>query len=387
MAERTARLDVNPAVLKWARESVGLGIEAVAVSLGQTSRTIERWETGEEKPTANAIRRLASFYERPVAALLLSKPRTEKLPTDFRVVAASEPLTRESLVALRRAAHIQKVVANLTGQEVADFGFVNRVALTNDTAEDLAGRERERLGISINDQGSWRGEYQALRQWRSAVEESGVIVLQFPMPVEEIRGFALAGQPAVICLNMSDLATARTFTLLHEYAHLLAGSGGICDSDAGPRSSRSRVRVERFCNRFAGALLVPSGALLQHRDLITPLTGPEPPRGHLFSPLIGHFRVSRQVIWYRLRQLKLIDEELFDSKWSQWASRLRKPISGPSDGGGMTRIDRAVHENGHRFVALILEAEHKGQVSTPDALDLLRVRVSELEDVASAIGK
>ncbi len=386
MTERSARLDVNPAVLVWARETAGVGIDAAAVYLGQSRTIIERWETGEESPSVSALRRLASFYGRPLAALLLSKPRPEKLPKDFRVVAASEPLTRESLLALRRAAYVQKVAGELVSGP-ASVEAVAATGLKEDLAESMATRERNRLGITVQEQGAWSNEYEALRTWRSAVEGLGVIVLQLSMPLEEVRGFALSGETPLICLNMSDLATARAFSLFHEYAHLLVGRDGICDSDAGPRSALADARIERFCNRFAGAFLVPREALLQMQASITPLTGPEPPDDFLFNSLTGRFGVSRQVIWYRLRQLEVIDHELFDSKWGQWSARSKRRRSGASGGGGMTRVDRAIHEGGQRLVSLVLDAEAGGRLGTSDALSLLRVRSTELADLAAAVSR
>lgn len=386
MTERSARLGVNPAVLVWARETAGLSVDAAATYLGQSGGIVHRWESGQEKPTVNALKRLATFYGRPLAALLLSEPRRKLLPKDFRVVADSEPLTKDSLFALRRATHIQHLIDDLDGKPVNLLRLPSGTKLTIELAEDLAARERERIGISVETQARWRDEYHALREWRAAVEDVGVVVLQASMPIEEIRGFALAGGSPIVCLNTSDFPTARVFSLFHEYAHLLIGDGGICDTDAGPRSVQAQESIERFCNRFSGALLIPREALLAQPSALAPLRGSEPPPDSLFSPLTARFRVSRQVVWYRMRQLDLLSADQFDAKWAQWASRRPRGRSGEG-GGGMTRAERAINECGRRLIATVVAAEARGDLGTPDALDLLRIRAPELSVVASAVGQ
>lgn len=388
MAERSARIAVNPAVLVWARETAGVSVEAAGLYLGQSESVVHSWETGEEKPTVSALKRLAPFYGRPLAALLLSKPRPHRLPQDFRVVAGSEPLTRDTLLALRRASYVQRVVEELDTESPTPDPLPRGTDLTPELADRLALVERERIGVSVDTQSQWRDEYHALREWRAVVEDAGVVVLQASMKVEEIRGFALAGKSPVVCLNMSDSPTARVFSLFHEYAHLLASSSGICDTDAGPRSSQAQAEVERFCNRFAGAFLIPRVALLERRSTLGPLLGPEPPSDSLFSPHTSRFRVSRQVLWYRMRQLGLIDQELFDSKWGQWAAaRLAARKSNGDGGGGMTRIERAIHEGGHKLISTVVGAEARGDMGTADALNLLRIRATELQVVAAAVSR
>ena len=53
--------------------------------------------------------------------------------------------------------------------------------------------------------------------------------------------------------------------MLHEFAHLLLGEGGVCDiDDSLPRAPREQ-QVEVFCNHVAGAAMVPTNELLSHQ--------------------------------------------------------------------------------------------------------------------------
>src|SRR5260370_3025122 len=99
-----------------------------------------------------------------------------------------------------------------------------RIRLTADVDEQ-AQAIRRLLGVTFDEQLSWRDEYEAWRRWRAAVEALGVLVLQQTMPVKEVRGFSLnGGSVPTIVVSSSDAVLARLFTLFHELVHLLLHS-------------------------------------------------------------------------------------------------------------------------------------------------------------------
>lgn len=64
------RVNVNPVMIKWAREDAGLTLEDLPVIL----KDAEKWETGELKPTWADLRNLAKKYKRP--SFFLFTPRS-----------------------------------------------------------------------------------------------------------------------------------------------------------------------------------------------------------------------------------------------------------------------------------------------------------------------
>jgi Zn-dependent peptidase ImmA (M78 family) len=48
---------------------------------------------------------------------------------------------------------------------------------------------------------------------------------------------------------------------MHEYAHLLLRSGGLCDVIAESGSSREDQNLEARCNRIAASILMPERAV------------------------------------------------------------------------------------------------------------------------------
>jgi hypothetical protein len=83
---------INPAILIWARESAGLGIEEAArkLSLGDSGRgtgeqKLLELERGERLPSRAQLGKLAKTYRRPLVAFYMNVP-PKKAPRgeDFR---------------------------------------------------------------------------------------------------------------------------------------------------------------------------------------------------------------------------------------------------------------------------------------------------------------
>ena len=75
-------------------------------------------------------------------------------------------------------------------------------------------------------------------------------------------GFALAAETLpVIAVNRNDVLTRRTFSLVHELAHLIIRVSGVSDLETDARRPPEDQKIEIFCNQVAGAALIPKTAL------------------------------------------------------------------------------------------------------------------------------
>lgn len=68
-------VDINPAVLRCARETSGYSVAEAGERIG-TPGLLAAWESGKARPTWIPLDRLAKLYKRPIAALLLADPPT-----------------------------------------------------------------------------------------------------------------------------------------------------------------------------------------------------------------------------------------------------------------------------------------------------------------------
>lgn len=74
---RGTNAPVQPALLRWARESAGLPAEEAARRIGVTGGRLAAAEAGELPLTLNQARKAAEVYQRPFALLFLPEPPTE----------------------------------------------------------------------------------------------------------------------------------------------------------------------------------------------------------------------------------------------------------------------------------------------------------------------
>jgi Zn-dependent peptidase ImmA (M78 family) len=247
--------------------------------------------------------------------------------------------------------------------------------------EDSVRDERASLGIEVETRLKWKNEREAFREWRAAIERNNILVFQLPMPVEDARGFSLADdEPYAIVVNSSDAARARIFTLFHEYGHLLLRTPGICLPQLDGRSQKQGAELERWCNSFAGAFLVPHPAL-------TPIlqSGEAELKGQaLYDALrkvAREFKVSEQVALWRLRDLGVVPRQSFQAAMERLVARAKRV---KKRGGAVPPAKKCVAENGSLFTSLVLEAKGRGLVTYPDVADYLDVRLKHLPEIESS---
>lgn len=382
MADAKVTYRPAPGVLQWARETAGVAIADAASRLGVTANTVARWEAGEKEVLISRLEELARFYRRPLAALFLpAPPETAPLPHDFRRLPAGQkaPLSKESLLVIREARRIQRVAGELAaemGQEPARIGPALR---THAAPEQLAAQERQRVGITVREQRSWRRPGAALRHWREALEGLGVLVLQFPMPMQDARGFSLCEDaPPVIVLNSGDSPNERIFTLFHEYAHLLRGSSALCIPEVTTSAAVLHgEREEPFCNAFAGAFLLPAEAL-------TDALAGRRPSDETIAEMAAAFSVSRHVVLHRLENLELLTGVGFERKLAEL--EVQQAEAAPrSKGGRRSAAQRCIGTRGRRFVRLVLGARERDLITRRDVADYLSLRVQHFDAVEAMV--
>lgn len=333
MPRKSFEVFVEPDVLVWARESIGRNIEEVAKRLNVSNDLVKRWENGEKKPTLNQLKNLAQYYKRPLGAFFLPEPPKElSLPNDFRTLPeeTKKPLSWKTRLAIRRARRLQSLAIELKSALQQEIILkIGSVSLT-DEPEVVADQTRDYLGVDIQTQFHWVNENAALREWIKALEKLGLLVLQMSFPIEDARALSLTdGEIPVILLNTQDSIKARIFSLFHEFGHILLNKGGICDPNRSTwdapyqqTSFEESGLVEKFCNHFSGALLVPKEALLNHKIVRSKKSSLEWSDSTL-GKIARDFKVSREVILRRLVILGLVSQAFYQKKRTEWESEAK----------------------------------------------------------------
>jgi Zn-dependent peptidase ImmA (M78 family)/transcriptional regulator with XRE-family HTH domain len=384
MSAQTIEIPVKPAVLKWARESAGKTAEDVATRLSLTLDTVHRWESGEQAPCLMHLRELCGFLKRPLAAFFLpAAPQEPPPPGDFRRLPEDKahPFSMKTILAIRRARMIQSAARDF----VQDTGMHPTLPIGSatlaDTPATLAHNLRQTIGITIKAQNAWAGNDGAFFAWKAALESRGLLIAELSFPLKEARGFSVMDTRApLVVLNSTDSFTGKTFSLFHEYAHILLGRSGVLDNSPNVRLTDEGRLSEQFCNAFAADFLVPiqefaNAKVNREHRISAPWTDQE------IDQLAQHFHVSAHVIVRRLLTLGKMSEaaysrksDEYDKKYQEWTEQKRF--------GKRVPAKVCLRENGRPFVALVYDAFDNQRITYKDIADYLGTKPKYVDSVA-----
>ena len=393
MPQRVPTIRVAPEVLLWARESAGLSQEELSKKIRSGQVNVPEWESSDSPVlvTGSQLQYIADAVKRPTAALLLdAPPQGQSIPKDFRrptirPAQHSSELSR----AIRRARRLQRVASRLLttlGETVSSdvpTGF-NVNADPTETAMEI----RKRLNISVDYHLQWNDSYGALRGWRSLIEDQNVLVFSGDFPRDEAQGFSLSdSEPCVIMLSGKDSPSARIFTLWHEFGHILIRDTGMCITEDIPYQSQETTfqrRVEDWCNRFAGAMLV-DNELLRSAEQLESIVHSHSAYELKLRSLANHFKVSQYVILFRMRHLNIIPYERFRFEYDRVTReqvQLRHEQRGQRTQNVRRNISRlVVRDRGERFTRTLLYAFDRGIITHSHIVDYLGARLKHLDNI------
>lgn len=382
---------IEPELLQWARETAGYTLDEAAHRLGfKDPARLADAEQGRSHLTIAKLREAARVYKRPLAAFFLPKsPEAEPLPHDFRRIPGAEPLELSPplRLALRQARRRRDIALRL----YSDLSFAPQAfglrARFGERPEVVAERAREWLGVG-RDGGGTRAA--TLNDWIDLVEARDILVFQASrVPVRTMRGCSISSDTLpVIILNGADAPAARIFTLMHELVHLMLREDGVCGVVVSPRDAPGHDRdVEIFCNRVAGAILLPADELLQDQALSSERDDGEWAEDAIERIAHAH-SVSREVVVIRLQELGLVSRSFVERKLDEYRSDYeeRSQDLSSKSRGGPSYSTLAVRNNGRRFTRLIMEALERHQISLREATDYLDVRSKHFPEMAERVG-
>lgn len=370
--------------LRQAREAVGLTQEAVAGQMELSRSAIAQLEAGNRVVSSMELDRMASLYgrdmrdffaadfgpENPLAGLFR---RNEDIADDPRAMQA----LRQCVTLGRELTNLERLVGL-----ARDPSSVVRYRLPAPRSRydairqgsSIADQERRRLGIGES----------PVPDVTELLEIQGVRTATVALP-EDVSGLTLVDPEAgpFVAVNRGEHLFRRNFSFAHEYAHVLL------DCDAHGTISRGSDRTELHevrANSFAASLLLPEGGVrevlatlgknAQTRLLAeTPLDGERaegleargsatPPKIQMHDVVLlaRSFGVSRQVVLYRLRNLRFLSEhelnDLLKLEEAGHGRQLEKLLELPEP-------DHVRERNRfqHRFLSLALEAYRRESIS------------------------
>jgi Zn-dependent peptidase ImmA (M78 family) len=227
--------------------------------------------------------------------------------------------------------------------------------------------------------------YGHLNVWITALEEAGVLVHATAggnVEVSEMRAFSLYFDALpVIVVNGADAPRGRLFSLLHEYAHLLLHTSGLCDAITDQRATSVDRRLEARCNAIAAAVLMPTKSVLEMSEV----------RGRphetdwtfqAFSDAASVFGVSVEAFIIRLVTLGVVSNDYY----SRWRENNQSNFEGngsssPQSQGGNWYRNKA-RDLGKGFVRSVASAWDRHVIDSATASTYLDAKVSQIRGLA-----
>ncbi|SRR6266568_1714720 len=370
----------TPVVLVWARKTAGMSVDVAAQKADVKPEQLSSWEAGATCPSIPQLRKLATVYRRPLAAFYLAGPpqRFEAMH-DFRRLSSNQvPFESSPKLAyeIRKAFDRREwALELLEGIDESPSPFQARATL-DESVEQVATRLREAIGVTLQQQESWRLDYEAFKQWRMLLERAGILTLQATgIQLEEARGFSVSMNPLpVVVVNIKDAPRGRIFTLLHEATHVMLNEGGICDlhdDDA-----------EAFCNRVAGATLFPRDALLRSAIVRQHRKGDSTWTDYELQELSRQFGGSREAALVRLLTLKLTTQAFYDKMRKEFLRIYYEQQKQRHEEEGFAPPHViAISSAGPLFTSLVVENFNRDKITASDVSDYLQIRLKHLKEL------
>lgn len=360
-------ININPQILRWAREEAGYDQVEVAEKISIDTERYKIWEQEGKKIPLGKLKDLANTYKRQLAVFLLpTTPEKISKPKDFRNLSpADSKFSKKVLDVMRDVNYFCQLAQELQGETY----WAKRYEWIREAKEKINDNHtfhlqlREMLNIDIEDQLQFTSDYEAYRKWRLAVEDRlGILIFQFPMPIKEVEGFCFTEKlPYAIVVNSNYNYYHRIFTIFHELAHIIRNQSGICLFE----KATVKQPEEFKCNEFAGNFLAPSD-LIERTDNLKEI-----------AAYASKLKISREVYLRRLKD----ENKISDLKFFHLLEQIKKSYKKTKKKDNKIIIKPEVKSRasrGETFYTMVLEAMNNNRISYTQASSALNLNVSRL---------
>lgn len=384
---RTLKSHAEWKMLAWCRKTSRYSIAAAAKKAKVSEAKIAAWEDGSDSPSFHQLSLLASLYKRPTCVFYLQSPPTDfTIMKDFRSLQGKAVAISPNLaLAIREAKERSNWLSGcLKASSAEPIEFIQSFSLRSNP--ERVGRFLRRLiDMKTSEQAQCSGKDAAFRLWRRKCEDVGVCVFMVgKIEPSEMRGFAIVDDYApVVAVNSKDTPAAKSFTLLHEMAHLLIGEEGISDIAFSSSKHVANRKVEAFCNAVAAATLVPAKQLI---DAFAKFNN-----DHVMATvkLAKRYQVSEEVIARRLLDLGKVGKPFYRKIRSLCIARaaqaIQKKAEQPKRAVVIPQFRLTKSRIGSRFAKAAVGAFHEGEIDGTELSRLLGMKLDHLRDLESSL--
>ena len=358
--------------LKYAREQRGLKQAEAAEIINVARTTLTAIEKGERKIKVDELRELAQAYGRQVSDFVRPRPVVAPFQVQYRGPVQPDAAEKQKIVQVQH--ELEELCRNyleleeLTGMPlltnyppVYELGGLK----AEQAAEDIAGQERNRLGMGD-------GPIPILRNILE--EDVGLRIFYLPLypsKFSEIYSYQsnLGGCLAVNSLHHEE---RRRWSLAHGYAHFLVHRFQPA------AYIEEGYKNEQFADYFAKYFLMPTSSLVRRYNKIYQAKGGMTPAG--LCILANYYGVSVAALTRRLEDMQLAPR----GTWVRLKENGFK-VREAQRQLGLPEIPAQEHKFPLRYQYLAVEAYKEGLISEGIFARFLQVDRLEIRRVTHAL--
>lgn len=383
----TQTAPINPSVLLWAIDEAGESIPGLADRLKVPTERVESWVAGDARPSVSQLRRLAKILKRPSALFYLAEPPARAaLPTRLRHAPGGRDLTPTEIGEIRWARRLQEAASWLIDHNPDEQSEPLPSAQMDVSPEAAAAVVRDFVGVPVDEQLAWEDPGTAYREWRRALTDKGILVFQFELGRGGLRGFSTFDTRApMLAVNSAYRPEVRIYSMMHELGHLVLGEESACVSFVNPQTPTAPA-VERWCERFAAAFLLPAEAFKSMAGALgLGVDTDERNAFSLISRIARRFKVSLRAAAIRAGETG-VRPRLFGVVEQLAGPTLDLPPEPTKKGGGgVPAAEKRVRFFGRRLPDLFINGVDQGLITQREAGGYLHLAPAGFTDLEHMI--
>jgi Zn-dependent peptidase ImmA (M78 family) len=356
-------------------------------------KSVDDWLSGKKFPTFKQLEYLAQKSGIPIGDIILGKipePLEGLEITFFRRNPEVPPS-----IELERLVRLTKSRVEFASEYLEELGyspceFVGSIT-TEEDVEEVASYIREVIKLDKDwiEKNEIKTKKDAFRFLREKLEESRIFVFcnshfenntHLKLNPEEFKGFSIVDKYApAIFVNTTAYLSTQIFTLMHELVHIFLGNSAISQIDE-VTLDVADVEVEKFCNKVAAALLVPSEKLEG-----------EPLSYERLEKLGEELKISTLVVILRAFERKLIRKKEYFDYLTVYKKKFFEHLEKSSDEeekkrkGGGDWYRTKINQLSYKFLQLAIEAFHTRSIPPNHFVFLTGVKVSNIQKIEERI--
>lgn len=379
---------INKELLVWARSVTPFETTLdVQGRIGIDASKIDAWERGEDLPSINEAKKLASLYKVPFATFFLSEPPSiEPRPyTDRRTFNGT--VYRETSYELW--SEIGRIIGNRDkmleyADEENDYEALPKFDKSV-SPKEIADTMRDYLGLELpfRNKSVYKNAY---NYYRYVFESHGIMVAQITgISLEEMKGISIYyDRFPIVAVNNKDYDRPKAFSLFHELAHLVRRSSSLCLIDFDDRNDDE----EKLCDKIAAEIMMPQKEFLNVADKFSVIY-------HEWSTeclenIADKFAVSTVSVIRRLYELDKVTNSEYQRIYKELMEDFtakQEQIEAAKDKKSLfvPYYAKYLNKEGYLFAKVIMSSYSKGIISYGEMCQTLNVSRAHIDKIERAV--